>query len=74
MSVETAQAIIGTLAGYLVLGLVFALIFVTRGVAAIDPAASGMPRLVRLLIVPGVAVLWPLMLWKWVTQKSPPVS
>jgi len=74
MNVETAQAIIGTVAGYLVLGLVFALGFVTRGVSAIDPAARDMPRLVRLLIVPGVAALWPLMLWKWFTQKSPPVS
>jgi len=74
MNLDTAQAIIGTVAGYLVLGLAFALIFVIRGVAAIDPAARGMPRLVRLLIVPGVAALWPLMLWKWFTQKAPPVS
>lgn len=74
MSLETAEAIFGTLAGYLVLGLAFALVFVTRGVAVIDPAAQGMPRLARLLIVPGAAALWPLMLWKWLTQKSPPVS
>jgi uncharacterized membrane protein YphA (DoxX/SURF4 family) len=74
MSVETAQAIAGAFAGYLVLGLAFALAFVTRGVAVIDPAARGMPRLARLLIVPGAAALWPLMLWKWCTQKSPPVS
>ena len=74
MNVETAQAIIGTLAGYLGLGLAFALIFVMRGVAAIDPAARGMPRLARLLIAPGVIALWPLLLWKWFKQKSPPVS
>ena len=74
MSVETAEAIAGALAGYLVLGLAFALAFVTRGVAAIDPAARGMPRLARLLIVPGAAALWPLMLWKWLTQQSPPES
>lgn len=74
MSVETAEAIVGTLAGYIVLGLAFASFFVTRGVAAIDPAARGMPRLARLLIVPGVAALWPLMLWKCLTQKSPPES
>lgn len=74
MSVETAEAIVGTIAGYLVIGLVFALAFVTRGLAVIDPAARGMPWLARLLIVPGVASLWPLMLWKWLTRKSPPVS
>ena len=74
MSVETAVAIVGILAGYFVLGLAFALVFVTWGVAMIDPAARGMPRLARLLIVPGEAALWPLLLWKWFTQKSPPVS
>jgi len=74
MSVETAEAIAGALAGYLVLGLAFALAFVTRGVATIDPAARGMPRSARLLIVPGAAALWPLMLWKWWTQQSPPES
>jgi hypothetical protein len=74
MSADTAEVILGTVAGYLVLGLVFALAFVTRGVAVIDPAARGMPRSARLLIMPGVIALWPLMLWKWSTQKSPPVS
>jgi hypothetical protein len=74
MSVETAEAIAGGLTGYLVLGLAFALVFVVRGVATIDPAAKGMPLLARLLIVPGAAVLWPLLLWKWFTQTSPPVS
>ena len=74
MSVETAEALVGMFAGYLALGLAFALAFVARGVAAIDPAARGMPRLARLLIVPGAAALWPLMFWKWITQKSPPVS
>lgn len=74
MSVQTAEAIVGVLVGYLVLGLVFALVFVIWAAAAIDPAARGMPRLARLLIVPGVAALWPLLLWKWLTQKSPPAS
>jgi hypothetical protein len=74
MSVETAELIVATLAGYFVLGLAFASFFVTKGVAAIDPAARGMSRFARLLIVPGAAALWPLMLWKWLTQKSPPES
>lgn len=74
MSVETAETLVGGLAAYLVLGLAFALAFVARGLTAIDPASRGMPRLVRLLIVPGAAALWPLLLWKWFTQKSPPVS
>jgi hypothetical protein len=74
MSVDTAEVIVGGLAAYLALGLAFALAFVIWGVAVIDPAARGMPRLARLLIVPGVVALWPLMLGKWLTQRSPPVS
>lgn len=74
MSVETAELIVGALAGYLVLGLAFALALITRGLAAIDPDARGMPWTARLLILPGVSALWPLMLWKWFTQTSPPVS
>lgn len=74
MSVETAEALVSIAAAYLALGVAFASAFVIWGVAAIDPDARGMPWLARLLIVPGVAALWPLMLWKWFTQKSPPVS
>lgn len=74
MSIHTAEVIVALLGVYLVLGLVFALTFVTRGAAAIDPAAQGMPLLARLLVLPGAAALWPLMLWKWLTRQSPPVS
>jgi hypothetical protein len=74
MSVDTAEVIAGMLAVYLAIGLAFAFAFIARGVAAIDPDARGMPWSARLLIVPGAAILWPLMLWKWFTQKSPPVS
>ena len=74
MSVYPAEIIISAFAVYLAVGLVFALAFVARGVAAIDPDAREMPWPARLLILPGVAALWPLLLWKWSTQKSPPVS
>lgn len=72
MSIEMAQVIVGTLAVYVVLGLAFALAFVAKGVMAIDPGARGMPWPARLLILPGVAALWPLMLRKWLAQRSPP--
>lgn len=74
MSVDTATVVVATLACYLVLGLAFALVFIAKGVSAIDPDARGMPWPARLLILPGVAALWPLMLLKWLTQRSPPES
>ena len=54
------------LAGYMAIGAVFAGVFVARGVAMVDHAAAGSGWAFRLLIAPGVAALWPLMLSRWV--------
>ena len=53
------------LAAYGILGLAFALPFVWRGVDRIDPAAREGSLGFRLLILPGVAALWPLLLFRW---------
>lgn len=74
MGIEAAQALVGVLAAYAALGLAFALAFVTRGVASIDAEAQGLPWRVRLILLPGAAALWPLMLWKWLKRQPPPVS
>ncbi len=50
---------------YAVLGVLFAILFVTRGVARVDPAARGAPLGFRVLIFPGVAAFWPWMLGRW---------
>lgn len=59
------------LGAYAAAGLVFALCFAAWGVARIDPAAHGMPLVARLLVVPGAAALWPLMLSKWLRRQPP---
>ena len=46
-------------------GLVFAIAFVVRGVAAVDPVAKGSGIGFRLLILPGSAALWPMLLVRW---------
>lgn len=46
-------------------GVVFAVPFASRGAGAIDPAAKRGTWGFRLLILPGVVALWPLMLAKW---------
>jgi hypothetical protein len=51
---------------YLVLGLGFAVAFVVRGVGIVDPVAADASWAWRILIMPGTAALWPLMLKKWV--------
>ena len=56
-----ATAIVAVLLGYLTLGLGFGIWFAWRGAGTLDPvAAAGSPGF-RLLIVPGGALLWPLL-------------
>lgn len=74
MTVEWAEVVVGAVGIYVTMGLVFAVAFITRGLASIDRGATSMPWRVRLLIAPGTVALWPLMAWKWRTQTSPPLS
>ena len=49
---------------YLWIGAVVALVFLVWGLDRIEPAAHG-SYLFRLLLIPGVVGLWPLVLWRW---------
>jgi hypothetical protein len=51
---------------YLAFGLLFALIFAFFGAQKIDPHAAHGSWGFRLLIIPGAAALWPLLLRRWV--------
>jgi hypothetical protein len=53
-------------------GLLFALAFVTRGVARIDGQAQGTGIFFRLIIVPGTVALWPLLLKRWISAQQIP--
>ena len=57
---------------YLALGLVFGLAFVLRGIRSVDPAAEGATWGFRVLVLPGSAVFWPLLLARWVRGSGPP--
>ena len=57
---------------YLAIGLVFALAFVTVGVQRVDPAARGGTWGFRVLILPGAAALWPMLLARWVRGTPVP--
>lgn len=60
-----AETLLGLLVIYVLFGLGFALWFLTRGVARLDPAAGGTGVVLRLLLVPGTVALWPLLLIRW---------
>ena len=76
MSEGLASAIVMGLGLYFAIGLLVGLAYLFGGAGRIDPAAKGkgMPWRVRLLILPGVLGLWPLMLSKLFSQTEPPIS
>jgi hypothetical protein len=60
---------------YALLGLVFALAFITIGVQRIDSQANGSSTAFRLLLLLGSAAFWPLLLRRWIAGKNePPVE
>jgi hypothetical protein len=59
-----AQWVLAAAGVYLLLGILFGAVFITRLIERVDHAAKGSGWRFRLLILPGVAALWPLMLRK----------
>ena len=55
---------------YALTGAIFASAFVTRGIDRLDQAARGSGIAFRLIVIPGAAALWPLLLRKWIGAKS----
>ena len=74
MSVGTASLVVTLLGAYFAIGLLVALVYALGAARRIDPDAAQMTWGARLIIVPGVAGLWPLMLVKLFTQTRPPVT
>lgn len=65
-----AITLLGAVATYFGVGIGFALVFVFRGVAAIDPAAANSSLGFRAIIAPGAAALWPWLAVRWVRGAS----
>jgi hypothetical protein len=72
--VEIAQFIVAAFEAYAVAGVGFALMFLPRAVARLDPGVAGAPKTLRLLILPGVVALWPLFAWRWMTGAREPIE
>ncbi|MEP7337207.1 MAG: hypothetical protein ABI977_05635 [Acidobacteriota bacterium] len=70
-----AQWIVNLAMMYAAVGLVLAIIFVLFGLGRIDESAKGAPVFFRLLILPGAAALWPVLLRRWLRgQTQPPIE
>jgi hypothetical protein len=69
-----AEAVVSALSIYAAIGAGFALIFLTMGIHRIDPNARKSNLAFRLIILPGVVALWPLLLTRWARAAEPPVE
>ena len=70
-----AKAFANCLEAYALVGLVFAGFFVSLGVQKLDYEAKGSGIGFRLLIFPGVAAFWPMLLARWTRGiVEPPVE
>ena len=65
-----AQWLVWALTVYGAAGLLFAAAFAVAGVGRVDPVAEHAPVGFRLIIVPGAAALWPLLLARWVRARK----
>jgi len=65
-----AELIVEALTGYAVVGFVFAIGFLARGVSRIDAQAAGTGLGFCLMIFPGVTASWPLLLIRWVRART----
>jgi hypothetical protein len=61
---RVAELIVALAGAYVAAGAVFAVAFLTWGVSRIDPAARKGTLGFRLIILPGVVALWPVLLLK----------
>jgi hypothetical protein len=60
-----AEWLANLLTGYAVLGVLFAIAFVSAGLRTADPVAKDSSVGFKLIIFPGVAAFWPLLLMRW---------
>ena len=62
---HVAELLVDALTAYALAGAVFAVAFATMGVQRVDSVAEHAPFGFRLIILPGAAALWPLLLARW---------
>jgi len=74
MLLQAISVGVAAIEAYAIAGVVFAAVFLTRGIAQVDPRVVGAPRTLRLLIVPGIVALWPLFARRWATGASAPIE
>ena len=71
MPFHLARFAVAAAEAYALAGVVFALAFLPRGIVRVDERLRESPWRVRLLLMPGVAALWPLFAYRWRASQAP---
>jgi hypothetical protein len=66
----TVTVILWLMLIYLFAGIVFASLFLFKGIHIVDEGAHGSSRGFYIIIIPGIVLLWPLLLKKWIHAVS----
>lgn len=66
---ETADTILTGVTWWAYAGAVVALAFLTVGIDRVEPNARR-SFIFRPLLIPGVVILWPLVLWRWLQLET----
>lgn len=66
-----AELVVNVLGIYAAIGALFGIAFVIAGIGRIDPVAKGSTLGFRLIVLPGAALLWPLLLKRWFGARHP---
>jgi hypothetical protein len=53
---------------YLLIGLLFSLVFITKLIHRVDEAVANSPWTFRLMLIPGCIILWPILFKRWMTS------
>ena len=57
---------------YLLVGVLFVIPFLIKGLNKVDEGAHGSTIGFKIIIIPGVIVLWPVLLSKWMRKPPSP--
>ena len=64
-----AEVIVRAAAVYAAAGALFAAAFLARGLREVDPVAAAGTRGFKLIVLPGVIGLWPVLVCRWISAR-----
>ena len=70
-SIETISAILELIALHALTGVAVAALFLLLGASRLDHAAQGTGIVFKLLVLPGLIALWPLVILRWLSGGQP---